>query len=109
MTQTAVLERIAELLEREHGAIAAADADELAAIDVERSALIGRLGPASTADAAALATVETLRARNERAAEAAVARLGGAMGRLGRGRTALAGYSPIAASTPLSRALDREV
>jgi hypothetical protein len=109
MTQTAVLEQIAELLDREHGAIAATDVDELAAIELERRTLIARLGPASAADRDVLATVELRRARNELAAEAAVARLGGSLGRLGRGRVALAGYSPIAASTPLSRALDREV
>jgi hypothetical protein len=109
MSQTAVLEQLAELLDREHGALGAVDVDALARIELERRALIAQLGPAAPSDTVALAAVETRRARNEGIAEAAVARLGGSLGRVGRGRTALAGYSPIAASTPLSRALDREV
>jgi hypothetical protein len=109
MTASGVLDQIAELLDREHGAIATVDVDALARIDAERRALIARLGPMAAGEGEALARVEARRARNERAAAAALDRLGSAMGRLGRGRTALAGYSPVGGSTPLSRALDREV
>jgi hypothetical protein len=109
MTQTAVLEEIAELLDREHRAITSIDIDELAAIELERRALLVRLAPDAAAQTLAVEAVETRRARNERAAEASVAQLASALGRVGRGRNALAGYSPLAASTPLSRALDREV
>jgi hypothetical protein len=109
MTQTQVLEQIAELLEREHDAIAAVDVDELSAIAVARRALIGQIMPISAADGEALRTIETSRARNERAAQAAVVRLGDALGRVGRGRTALAGYRPPSGGITQSRALDQEV
>jgi hypothetical protein len=109
MTQTQVLEQIAELLDREHAAIEAVDMDELAAIAIARQALIGQIMPISGRDADALHAIETRRARNERAAEAAVRRIGSDLGRMGRGRTALAGYRPPAGGIPLSRALDQEV
>jgi hypothetical protein len=109
MTQTQVLEQIAELLDREHDAIEAVDVEGLAAIAVARQALIAQVMPFSARDGDALRTIETRRARNERAAEAAVDRIGSDLGRLGRGRTALAGYRPPAGGIPLSRALDQEV
>jgi hypothetical protein len=105
----AVLEDIAALLEREHSAIAMIDVDALAGIDRERQLLIAQLGPLDPSERAAYDTVETLRARNERAAEATVARLGGALGRVMRGRVALAGYRTSVGSNVLSRALDKEV
>jgi hypothetical protein len=109
MTQTQVLAQIAELLDREHDAIVAVDVDELTAIAVARRALIGQIMPISGADDDALRTIESRRARNERAAQVAVERLGDALGRVGRGRTALAGYRPPAGAITLSRALDQEV
>jgi hypothetical protein len=109
MSQLLLLERIAELLEREHEAIATIDLGSLAAIDDERRSLLAELTPIVPAERDALTIVEDRRARNERAAEAARSRLGDALGRVGRGRTALAGYRPIAGSSLLSRALDQEV
>jgi hypothetical protein len=105
-----LLENIAELLQREHNAIAMVDVDALAEIDRQRDVLIAQLGPLDPSERAAYDTVETLRARNERAAAAALARLGGALGRVMRGRVALAGYrTSTRGSNVLSRALDREV
>ena len=109
MTQLPLLDRMAELLDREHDAIATVDVDALAAIQRERESQLAELGPISASDLDAFTRVETRRARNERAAQAAVTRLGGALGRVGRGRTALAGYRPTAGGSTLSRALDKEV
>lgn len=109
MTQAMLLEEIAELLDREHEAIVAVDIDALDLIQLEREALVALLTPGAGVERVALAAVETRRARNERTAATAAAQLGSAMGRVGRGRTMLVGYSPIAGSIPLSRALDREV
>ena len=109
MSQLLLLERIADLLDREHDAIATLDLASLTAIEDERQGLLSELAPLEDSERAALITVETRRARNERAAEAAVSRLGGALGRVGRGRTALAGYRPTTGSRTLSRALDKEV
>jgi hypothetical protein len=109
MSQLPLLERMADLLDREHDAIATVDVDRLAAIQLERQAQLAELTPLAPSEHAALASVETRRARNERAAEAALERLGGALARVGRGRTALAGYRPDAGSSVLSRALDQEV
>ena len=71
--------------------------------------LLAELAPIAPSERDALTLVEDRRARNERAAEAALSRLGGALGRVGRGRTALAGYRPNAGGSLLSRALDQEV
>jgi hypothetical protein len=109
MSQLQLLERIGELLDREHDAIAAFDIDALTAIQLERQGELAGLVRLAPSEQAAFASVETRRARNERAAEAALARLGGALGRVGRGRTALAGYRPNAGDSTLSRALDQEV
>jgi hypothetical protein len=109
MSQLFLLERIADLLDREHDAIATIDVDSLAAIEDERRALLAGLAPIDPSEREALATVEERRARNERAAQDAVSRLGGALGRVGRGRTALEGYRPNAGNSVLSRALDQEV
>jgi hypothetical protein len=90
-----LLEEIATLYEREHGAIAMVDTDALAEIRATRRELIARLGPLGPA---------------ERAADAALTRLGGALSRLMRGRAALAGYrTSTPGSSVLSRALDKEV
>ena len=105
-----LLEEIATLYEREHGAIAMVDSDALAEIRATRHELIARLQPLGPAERSLYDRVETLRARNERAAEAALGRLGGALTRLMRGRVALAGYrTSTPGSTVLSRALDKEV
>ena len=109
MSQRPLLERIAELLDREHDAIATIDVDSLAAIEEERRVLLAELAPVVPSERDALTIVEDRRARNERAAEAALSRLGDALGRVGRGRTALEGYRPTAGSSLLSRALDQEV
>jgi hypothetical protein len=109
MSQLLLLERIADLLDREHDAISTLDLDSLTAIEDERQGLLSELSPIDDSERAALTDVETRRARNERAAEAAVSRLGGALGRVGRGRTALAGYRPTTGTSTLSRALDKEV
>jgi hypothetical protein len=109
MTQLPLFERIADLLDREHDALADVDTDTLATIEVERRFLLAALTPVAASERAAFDSLEQRRARNEQAAEAAVSRLGGALGRVGRGRTVLVGYSPIAGSTTLSRALDQEV
>jgi hypothetical protein len=109
MSQRPLLERIAELLDREHDAIATIDVDSLAAIEDERRVLLAGLAPVVPSERDALTIVEDRRARNERAAEAALARLGGALGRVGRGRIALEGYRPNAGISLLSRALDQEV
>jgi hypothetical protein len=105
-----LLEEIATLYEREHGAIAMVDTDALAEIRATRRELIARLGPLGPAERSLYDRVETLRARNERAADAALTRLGGALSRLMRGRAALAGYrTSTPGSSVLSRALDKEV
>jgi hypothetical protein len=109
MSQLPLLERIADLLDLEHDAIATLDLGSLSAIDGERRGLLSELAPIDPSELAALTTVETRRARNEQAAQAAVTRLGGALGRVGRGRTALVGYRPNAGTSTLSRALDKEV
>jgi hypothetical protein len=109
MSQELLLERIAELLEREHDAIATIDLGTLASIQSERSELLSELREAIPSERAALASLERTRSRNERAAEAALGRIGGALGRLGRGRTALVGYRPNAGGTVLPRVLDKEV
>jgi hypothetical protein len=109
MTQLQLLDRMAELLDREHDAIATVDVDALTAIQLEREAQLSELTAISPSELDAFMRVETRRARNERAAQAALSRLGGALGRLGRGRTALAGYRPNAGGRTLSRALDKEV
>jgi hypothetical protein len=109
MSQELLLERIAELLEREHDAIATIDLGTLAAIQLERSELLAELREVIPSERAAIESLERMRARNERAAEAALARIGGALARLGRGRIALFGYRPNAGGTVLSRVLDREV
>ena len=109
MTQLQLLDRMAALLDREHDAIAAVDIDALTEIQLERESQLSELAPIAPSERDAFTNVETRRARNERAAEAALSRLGGALGRVGRGRTALAGYRPIAGGSTLSRALDKEV
>lgn len=109
MTQRPLFDRMATLLDREHDAIAAVDIDALAEIQLERESQLAELAPIAPDEREAFMHIEARRARNERAAEAALARLGGALGRVGRGRTALAGYRPIAGGSPLSRALDKEV
>lgn len=109
MSQLLLLERIAELLDREHDAIATIDLRSLAAIEDERRELLAGLSPVALSERAALTTVQDRRSRNERAAEAALSQLGDALGRVGRGRTALAGYRPTADGSLLSRALDQEV
>jgi predicted HAD superfamily phosphohydrolase len=109
MSQLLLLERIAELLDREHDAIATIDLPSLAAIEDERRELLAELAPIAPSERDALTTVEDRRIRNERAAEAALSQLGDALGRVGRGRTALAGYRPTSGSSLLSRALDHEV
>jgi hypothetical protein len=109
MSQLPLLERIAELLDREHDAIGTIDVDSFAAIEEERRVLLAELAPVVPSERDALTLVEDRRARNERAAEAALARLGGALGRVGRGRTALEGYRPTTGGSLLSRALDQEV
>ena len=109
MSQLPLLERIAELLDREHDAIAAFDIDALSGIQLERQEQLAELVRIAPSEQEAFASVETRRARNERAAEAALSRLGGALGRVGRGRAALAGYRPNAGDSTLSRALDQEV
>jgi hypothetical protein len=109
MSQELLLERITELLDREHDAIAMVDVDELAAVDAERRTLLDELGPIDASDRDAFLTVEVKRARNERAAEIALARIGGALGRVGRGAIALKGYRPTSWDTTRSRALDQEV
>ncbi|HEY1479998.1 MAG TPA: hypothetical protein VGF46_08200 [Gaiellales bacterium] len=108
-TQAPLLSEIAELLEREHSAIALVDIGELESIELERTRLLAQLRPASADDRPRFAALEALRARNERAAQDAVDRLGGAIGRIDRGRVALAGYRTSVSSTVLSRALDKEV
>jgi hypothetical protein len=109
MSQLPLLERIADLLDREHAAIAAFDIDALSRIERDRQEQLAALVPLASSEQEAYASVETRRARNERAAEAALSRLGGALGRVGRGRAALAGYRPNAGDGTLSRALDQEV
>ena len=109
MSQLPLLERLAELLDREHDAIATIDLDSLAAIEDERRPLLAELTPIVPSERDALTIVEHRRVRNERAAEAAVSRLGSALARVGRGRTALEGYRPTSGSSLLSRALDQEV
>jgi hypothetical protein len=109
MSQLPLLERLAELLDREHDAIATIDLDSLAALEDERRPLLAELTPIVPSERDAFTIVEDRRARNERAADAALSRLGAALGRVGRGRTALEGYRPTAGSSLLSRALDKEV
>jgi hypothetical protein len=109
MTQQPLLDRITDLLEREHDAIVSIDPDTLVQIEAERRELLSGLGPIDASDGPGFDSVEALRARNERAVEATLTRLSGALGRVGRGRTALAGYRPSSGSSILSRALDREV
>jgi hypothetical protein len=109
MSQLPLLERLAELLDREHDAIKAVDVDALATIQRERQAPLSELVAIAPSEREAFVSLETRRARNERAAEAALSRLGGALGRVGRGQTALAGYRPDGAGSTLSRALDQEV
>jgi hypothetical protein len=109
MSQELLFERITELLDREHDAIAMVDLDELEAVDAERRMLLDELGPIDADDRDAYVSVELKRARNERAAELALTRIGGALGRVGRGSIALKGYRPNRWDTTLSRALDREV
>jgi hypothetical protein len=109
MSQELILERIAELLEREHDAIATIDLGTLASIQSERGELLAGLRQASPSERIAIDALERMRARNERAAEAALGRIGGALGRLGRGRVALVGYRPNAGGTVLPRVLDKEV
>lgn len=109
MSQELLLERIAELFEREHDAIATIDLSTLDSIQSERSALLAELREVIPSERSALASLEQMRLRNERAAEAALAHLGVALGRLGRGRVALLGYRPNAGGTTLSRVLDKEV
>jgi hypothetical protein len=109
MSQLPLLERMADLLDREHDAIAAVDVDALAEIQAAREAQLAELAPVAPSERAALLMVEARRARNERAAEAVLSRLGGALGRVGRGRAALDGYRPTAGGSMLSRALDQEV
>jgi hypothetical protein len=109
MSQELLLERIADLLEREHDAIATVDLDTLASIQSQRSELLSELGEVTPSERSALVELERARSRNERAAEAALGRIGGALGRLGRGRAALVGYRPNAGGTVLSRVLDKEV
>ncbi len=105
-----VLEDMAALYRREHDAIAMVDVDALAEIRQQRRELTARLQqPLDPADRRLYDRVETLRARNERAAEAALARLGGAIARLVRGRVALDGYRTSTGSKVLSRALDKEI
>jgi hypothetical protein len=109
MNQSQLLDRMAALLDREHDAITAVDIDALSEIQLERESQLAELAPIAPSERDAFIQVEARRARNERAAEAALARLGGALGRVGRGRTALAGYRPNAGDSTLSRALDQEV
>jgi hypothetical protein len=104
-----VLEDMAALYHREHDAIAMVDVDALAEIRQQRRALTARLQPLDPVDLPLYERVEMLRARNERAAEAALARLGGAIARLVRGRVALDGYRTSTGSKVLSRALDKEI
>ncbi|MEO9174697.1 MAG: hypothetical protein ABI317_04215 [Gaiellales bacterium] len=104
-----VLEDIAELLQREHNAIAMVDIDALAEIRRQRRDLIARLGPLAPAERPLYERVAVLWTRNERAAETALARLGGALSRAMRGRVALAGYRSSTGSQVLSRALDKEI
>jgi flagellar biosynthesis/type III secretory pathway chaperone len=109
MSQTPLLQDIAELLEREHHALGARDLEALESIQAERLALLERLGPAAADERPAFATVEFLRERNERLAEDTLGRLGTSLGRLGRGQRALAGYRTSVSTNVFSRALDREV
>ena len=104
-----VLEDIAELLQREHNAITMIDTDALAEIRRQRRELVARLQPLAPAERPLYDRVALLWARNERAAELALARLGGAIARAMRGRSALAGYRTSTGGTVLSRALDKEV
>jgi hypothetical protein len=104
-----VLEDIAELLQREHNAITMVDTDALAEIRQQRRELIARLKPLAPAERPLYERVAVLWRRNERAAEMALARLGGALSRAMRGRSALAGYRTSTGSAVLSRALDTEV
>jgi hypothetical protein len=104
-----LLEDMAALYRREHDAIAMVDVDALAEIRQQRRELTARLQPLDPADRPLYDRVETLRVRNERAAEAALARLGGAIARLVRGRAALDGYRTSTGSKVLSRALDKEI
>jgi hypothetical protein len=109
MSQTPLLQDIAELLEREHHALGARDLEALEEIQAERVSLISRLGPASPDDRSAIATVEFLRARNEQLAARTLASVGASLGRMGKGKAALGGYRSSVADTVFSRALDREV
>jgi hypothetical protein len=109
MSQDLLLDRIGELLDREHAAISMVDIDELEAVDAERRNLLDELGPIGESDREAYLEIESRRARNERAAEIALTRIGGALGRVGRGTIALKGYRPTVWDATLSRALDREV
>jgi len=109
MTQMPLLERLADLFDREHDAIASVDVDALRAIEAERRPLLADLAPVDPSERAAFDSLEARRARNEKAAAATLERLGGALGRVGRGRTVLAGYRPTSGLGTLSRALDQEV
>jgi flagellar biosynthesis/type III secretory pathway chaperone len=108
VSQASLLQDIAELLEREHRALEAHDIEALTEIQGERRSLLVQLGPAARDERPAFATLEFLRARNERAAQASLDRLGVALGRIGKGRTALAGYRTSVSSNVFSRALDQE-
>jgi hypothetical protein len=109
MSQTPLLRDIAELLEREHDALGARDLEALEEIQTERVALLAQLGPATPGDRAAIATLEFLRARNERLAESSIGQLRVSLGRVGKGQVALGGYRKSISSDVFSRALDREV
>jgi hypothetical protein len=109
MSQAALLQDIAELLEREHHALGARDLESLEEIQQTRATLLSRLAPAAPDERSAFATLEFLRARNERLARETLGRLGASLGRLGKGQVALAGYRTSVSSNVFSRALDREV
>jgi flagellar biosynthesis/type III secretory pathway chaperone len=94
VSAAAVLRELAELLDREAEAIERRDAEELAVLGEQRDGLLGRLPAPAPGDAALLAEVERRRARNERAAEGALAELGALMARLRGGRRMLDGYRP---------------
>jgi len=88
-------EALAQLAERELELVSAGEIDRLTALQAERSALVSEL-PATPPAAArpALERAAELQARVTKALDARVRSTSAELGKLTRGRTAMAGYAP---------------
>jgi hypothetical protein len=96
---------LADLAERELELVTAGALDGLAAVHAEREAVVADLPPRPPAEArAALERAAVAQARVTTALELRKRELAAELGRLGRGRTAVRGYTPPLAAR---RQLDR--